>query len=190
APRLCAWSVWARTRRCSSAFSSPCINFTSASCAGTFRHLPPLRAGTCYLTRRVRGWKRSCGSIRTTPYLTATPRCTASSTRTSTFLCQRALSTPQRTRAHPRTHLRVRIGRPRARARLPRLSSRLRATLIPLRHRARLPPEQAQGQAQKRMRSVCGGCGRRGRRQQHATRAGGGSRLSLVPRTPHLRSPR
>ncbi|KAJ7810103.1 hypothetical protein B0H14DRAFT_2864405, partial [Mycena olivaceomarginata] len=175
--------VWARTRRCSSAFSSPCMTSTSASCGG----LPPPSSdicrrcarGTCCLIRRVRGRNRSCGGIRTTPYLTATPRCTASSTRTSTFLCQRALSTPQRTRAHPRTHLRVRIGRPRARARLPRLSSRLRATLIPLRHRARLPPEQAQGQAQKRMRSVCGGCGRRGRRQQHATRAGGGSRLSL-----------
>ncbi|KAJ7793056.1 hypothetical protein B0H14DRAFT_2928276, partial [Mycena olivaceomarginata] len=101
------------TRRCSSAFSGPCMTSTSTSCAGTRITSPSsdicrCARGTCYLTRQVRGRNRSCGGIRTTPYATATPRCTASPTRTSTFPCRRARPTPQRTRAPPRTHLRVR----------------------------------------------------------------------------------
>ncbi|KAJ7793077.1 hypothetical protein B0H14DRAFT_2928368 [Mycena olivaceomarginata] len=178
-------SVWARTRRCSSAFSSPCMTSTSASCAGTVSHggclIPSWRTTspssdicrrctreTCCLTRRVRGRKRSCGRTNLPPQNDAVPH------RDAALHC---LLHPHehfpRTRARPRMHLRVRIGRPRARARLPRLPSRLRAPLIPLRCRARLPPEKAQGQAQKRMRSRAAGA--------HSSRA---------PRTPRLRSPR
>ncbi|KAJ7809516.1 hypothetical protein B0H14DRAFT_2865898, partial [Mycena olivaceomarginata] len=176
--RLCAWSV--------SAFSSPCMTSTSVSCAGTVSHggclIPSWRTtspssdicrrcarGTCCLTRRVRGRKRSCGRTNLPPQNDAVPH------RDAALHC---LLHPHehfpRTRARPRMHLRVRIGRPRARARLPRLPSRLRAPLIPLRCRARLPPEKAQGQAQKRMRS-----GRR--QQQHAPRAGLAPHLSLRP---------
>ncbi|KAJ7751837.1 hypothetical protein B0H14DRAFT_3896758 [Mycena olivaceomarginata] len=114
-----------------------------------FRHLPPLRAGDLL---------PDPASKRAEPFNDAIPN------RDAALYC---LLHPVPAPARGRTCECELDGLERARdLHDSRFPSRLRAPLIPLRHRARLPPEKAQGRAQKRMRSVCGGGGNSSTRRE------------------------
>ncbi|KAJ7676398.1 hypothetical protein B0H14DRAFT_3065623 [Mycena olivaceomarginata] len=162
------------------AFSSPCMTSTSASCAG---YVPDIcrrcTRETCCLTRRVRGRKRFV----TTPYPHRDAALHCLLHPHEHFPVPAGTPDQQRTRARPRMHLRVRIGRPSRRARdFHGLPSRLRAPLIHFDCRARLPPEKPKD----RRRSACEACagaagGGGGGNSSTRPRAGGGFKAEPVP---------